>query len=71
MTSKHTTTVQIPEELAKAIKEAGMTYTGALQAGWEAMQERKQWNVEMAELRENMDKYRAGYFKLEREMKLK
>jgi hypothetical protein len=67
-THRFVTTIQIPLWLAKDIKAAGMTYNGALIAGWAAMSERKAWNEEIAALRVNMERYRQGYIKLSDEM---
>jgi len=61
---KYTTTIAIPIWLAKDIKAAGMSYGGALVAGWNAMIERRKWNEEIAEVRANMEKYRSAYIKL-------
>ena len=58
----------MPMWLAQQIKAAGMTYTGAMVAGWNAIQERKQWNTEIAELRANMERYRSAYLKLYNEV---
>lgn len=62
--SKFVTTVQIPLRLRQEIKGAGMTVNGALIAGWAAIQERKHVNQEIADIRANMEKYRAAYLRM-------
>ena len=62
--SRFTTTVQIPMKLREEIKAAGMTINGALIAGWSALQDRKHVNQEIAEIRANMEKYRAAYLRM-------
>lgn len=63
-TARHTTTIQVPMWLAMEIKNEGMTYVGAMVAGWNAIKERKTHNSEYAALRANMDKYRDAYLRL-------
>ena len=41
---KYTTTIQIPLWLAHKIKAKGMTYGQVFIAGWDAMEERTNWN---------------------------
>ena len=41
---KYTTTVQIPLWLAHKVKAKGMTWQQLVIAGWEAMEERQNWN---------------------------
>ncbi len=63
--AKMTTSIQIPVWLAKEIKDSGMTYPGAMVAGWNAIQAQKEASqqianlrLEVKEYRENMTKYR-------------
>lgn len=63
--AKMTTSIQIPVWLAQQIKASGMTYPGALVAGWNALALTKEANQKIAELRleledvrKNMVKYR-------------
>lgn len=63
--AKITTSIQIPVWLAHQIKASGMTYTGAMVAGWNALDERKEANQTISDLRqelndtrENLRKYR-------------
>jgi len=62
--ARYTTTLQIPMQLRMEIKAAGMTINGALIAGWNAIKERKEKNIEVMEIRQNMEKYRSAYLRL-------
>lgn len=44
------TSIAVPVWLAQQIKAAGMTYSGALVAGWNAIEERRQANQKISDL---------------------
>lgn len=57
--AKMTTTIQIPIWLAHEIKNAGMTYPGAMVHGWNAIQQEKQANQTISDLRRELESNRA------------
>jgi len=61
--AKMTTTIQIPVWLAHQIKAAGMTYPGAMVAGWNAIQESKEVNQTISDLRREKEEYRLNMCK--------
>lgn len=65
----HTTTVTIPRSMANWVVQSGMTYSGAYKQGIAAMQERKSWNQELADVTANMTKYRDRMLRLETELR--
>lgn len=58
--AKLTTSVQIPLWLAHEIKGSGMTYPGAMVAGWNALSERKEANQQISDLRRELEETRAN-----------
>lgn len=69
--AKMTTTIQIPVWLAHDIKNAGMTYPGAMVAGWNALQAQREANqqianlrMELEDVRKNMIKYRDRWMEM-------
>jgi len=66
--AKMVTSIAVPVWLAQDIKANGMTYSGALVAGWNAIKERQEanqkianLNMELNDVRKNMQKYREAY----------
>jgi len=57
--AKMTTSVQIPVWLAAQIKAAGMTYPGAMVAGWNALEQQKEANQTISDLRRELESSRA------------
>jgi len=58
--AKMTTSVQIPVWLAAQIKAAGMTYPGAMVAGWNALESAKEANQTISDLRRELEDTRAN-----------
>lgn len=72
--AKIITSIHIPRWLCEEIKNSGMTYSGAMVAGWSAMQERKEASQKIYDLkadledtRRNMVKYRDRWMELMQE----
>lgn len=61
---KYVTTIQISNGLRYAIKNSGMSISGALLKGWVALEEQKQWKEEMRNLQTNMERYRKEWIQL-------
>lgn len=58
--AKILTSIQIPVWLAHQIKAAGMTYPGAMVAGWNALSDQKQANQTISDLRRELEEVRAN-----------
>jgi len=59
--TRYTTTIQIPKWLAAQIKSAGMTYSGALVAGWEAIMERESIKEDLEASRAVAARYKQDF----------
>jgi len=61
--ARFTTTLQIPLKLRQDIKNAGMTINGALVQGWAAMQQQKEANQLISDIRQEKEEYRLNMVK--------